>query len=99
MEVFRLFVEILDELARGHAVTVVPGGKELTTQQAADMLNVSRPYVIQLLEDGRMPFRRVGTRRRIRFEDLVKFQRKDDAQRRKVADALTKEAEELGLEY
>lgn len=99
IEVFRLFIDILEELAQGHAVTVVPGGKELTTQQAADMLNVSRPYLIQLLEEGKIPFRRVGTRRRIKFEDLIRFQKRDDAQRKKVAAALAKEADELGLEY
>jgi excisionase family DNA binding protein len=99
MEIFRLFIEVLEQLAQGHAVTLVPGGKELTTQQAADMINVSRPYLIQLLEEGRIPFRRVGTRRRVRFEDLLAFQRRDDADRKKAADALAKEAEELGLEY
>lgn len=75
------------------------GAKEVTTQEAADLLKVSRPYVVQLLEEGRIPFRRVGTRRRIRFEDLMAFKNRDDAARRKTADALAKEAEELGLRY
>jgi excisionase family DNA binding protein len=99
IEVLRLFVQLLSELAQGHAVTIVPGGKELTTQQAADMLNVSRPYLIQLLEEGKIPYRKVGTRRRVRFEDLLAFQRRDDAERKRVADTLANEAEELELEY
>jgi excisionase family DNA binding protein len=99
MEVFQLFLQLLTELAQGHAVTIVPGTKEVTTQEAADLLNVSRPYVVQLLEEGKIPFRRVGTRRRIRFEDLMAFKKRDDAARRKIADALAKEAEQLGLEY
>ena len=98
-EVFELFLQLLTELAQGRAVTIVPGNKEVTTQEAADLLNVSRPYFVQLLEEGRIPFRKVGTRRRVRFEDLMTFKNRDDAARRKVADALAKEAEELGLEY
>lgn len=99
MEVFQLFLQLLNELAQGHAVTIVPSNRELTTQEAAELLNVSRPYVVQLLEDGKIPFRRVGTRRRIRFEDLMAYKNRDDSARRKIADALTREAEELGLEY
>ena len=99
MEVFQLFLQLLTELAKGHAVTIVPSKKELTTQEAADLLNVSRPYVVQLLEEGKIPFRRVGTRRRIRFEDLIVYKTRDDASRRKLADVLAKEAEALGLEY
>lgn len=99
MEVFQLFLQLLTELAQGHAVTIVPDSKEVTTQQAAGVLNVSRPYVVQLLEEGKIPFRRVGTRRRIRFDDLVRYKNRDDAARKRVADALAKEAEELGLEY
>ena len=98
-EALRLVVRLLSELAQGRAVTVVPLGKELTTQQAADLLDVSRPYLVRLLEQGKLPHRKVGTRRRVRFEDLMSFKQRDDAQRRKVADTLTKEAEALGLEY
>lgn len=99
MEVFRMFLEVLDALARGRAVSIVPGDKELTTQQAADLLNVSRPYLVQLLEQRKIPFRRVGTRRRVRFQDLLRYKKIDDADRKRTADLLSKEAEELGLEY
>jgi excisionase family DNA binding protein len=95
----RLLAELLRDMARGHAVLVVSYGTELTTQQAADLLNVSRPYVVKLIEGGQLPARKVGPRRRVRFEDLVSFKRADDAHRREVARQLTSEAEEMGLGY
>jgi excisionase family DNA binding protein len=95
----RLLAHVLRELSEGNAVTVVPFQAELTTQQAADLLNVSRPYVVKLLEEGRIPYRTVGPRRRIRLADLMAFKREDDAYRRSVADELTRDAVELGLGY
>jgi excisionase family DNA binding protein len=98
-EAFDLFLEVLGQMANGSAVTIVPVKAELTTQQAADMLNVSRPYLIELLESGRIPFRKVGTHRRIRASDLVAFQQKDDADRKAAMDELAAEAQKHGLGY
>jgi excisionase family DNA binding protein len=92
----RLFLHLLIEMARGNAVTLIPTHAELTTQQAADLLNVSRPYVVKLLDEGKMPFRTVGKFRRIRFDDLMAYKCKDDEMRTKFADELTALSQELG---
>jgi excisionase family DNA binding protein len=96
---FRLLADILAQMAEGHAITVVPIPGELTTQQAAELLNVSRPFLIRLIEERRIPHRKVGTHRRIRVDDLVEYQRRIDSDRLKVLEELTAEAQRLRMGY
>ncbi len=97
--VARLLLDILTQMAEGNAVTLVPYHAELTTQQCADLLNVSRKHFVdKVLEPGLVPHRMVGTHRRVRFDDLMAFKRKDDADRQSKLDELTSLGEEMGLD-
>src|SRR5436853_5432846 len=93
----RMLIHILEEMAQGNAVTLIPVHAELTTQEAADMLNISRPSLIQLLDEGKIEFRRVGTHRRVRFEALMEYKRQADAERRKILKQLAAYDQELGI--
>lgn len=94
--VFDMLVGILEATAAGRGVQIMPFNAELTTQQAAEALNVSRPYLIGLLEAGEIEYRLVGRHRRVRFDKLMEYKARDDAKRRGVADELSSLGQELG---
>lgn len=98
-KVLRLFAEMLGMLAQGKPVALLPRELDLTTQEAAMLLNVSRPYLVGLLEEGKIPFHKVGAHRRVRLEDLLKYKEARRKQSEEALQRLADQAQELGMGY
>lgn len=94
-EALRLLVDILTQMAEGNAVTIVPIHNELSTQEAAVLLNVSRPFFVNLLEEGKIPYTMVGTHRRVLAKDVLNYKSKIDDKRLKSLAKLTDETQKL----
>ena len=99
MRAMKLLADILNQMAQGNAFALMPVGYMLTTQQAADLLNVSRPYFVKLLEQGEIPFTKAGRHRRVKHEDLVTYMQKINEKSNEAMTALAKQAQELGMGY
>lgn len=99
LKALQLLNAIISNMAQGRSIALMPTDAEISTQQAADLLNVSRPHVIKLLEKGEIPHKKVGSHRRILLQDILKFESNFKSDRRKKLDALAKEAQELNLGY
>lgn len=95
--VVRVLAEVLDHVQRGESVRVIADDEEITTQQAADLLNVSRPYLVSLVDRGEIPSRKVGSHRRMKLSDVLLYREVDQARRLKAVADLATEAQELGV--
>jgi excisionase family DNA binding protein len=97
--VVAVLMDILEAMAAGRGMTIIPENAELTTVEAAEVLNVSRPFLIKLLEEGAIPFRKVGTHRRVRMEDVMAYKARIDQERALVLDQLVAQAQEQDMGY
>lgn len=98
-EVFRLIIEVLKTVSKGQPVTILPLQAELSTQEAADLLNVSRPYLVKLLDEGTIPSRKVGVYRRVLATDVLQYKQQNEVARHQALDELIKQAQELDMGY
>ena len=99
LKALKLLSSIIENMAEGKSIALMPTDAEISTQQAADILNVSRPHIIKLLEKGELPFKKVGSHRRILLQDMLQYEAKFKSDRRKNLDYLAKEAQKLNLGY
>jgi len=95
----RLLIDVLTEIGQGNAVSIIPIHAEPTTQEAAGVLNVSRPFLVQLLESGQIPHHKIGKHRRVRYQDVMEYKARIDGERQKALDKLAEEAQNHGMGY
>ena len=97
--VLQLLLDVLSEISKGNAISLIPYHQEVSTQEAANLLNVSRPYLVGLLEQGEIPFRKVGAHRRVLLEDVMNYKERIDHQRSQTLDELAALSQQEGMGY
>lgn len=95
----QLLLDVLSEMSRGNAISIMPIHAELSTQEAANILNVSRPFLVGLLESEQIPFHKVGTHRRVFAKDVIEYKQRIDTDRNMTLDKLAEESQKLGMGY
>ncbi|MEH2434465.1 MAG: helix-turn-helix domain-containing protein [Nostoc sp.] len=95
--IYQVLLQVVQAMASGKAISIIPQQQELTTQQAAEFLSVSRPYLIKLLEQGEIPHIKVGSHRRVRFDDLMNYKQQRDVKRDQLLTELTQISQEAGF--
>lgn len=95
--IYQVLLQVVHAMASGKAISIIPQQQELTTQQAAEHLNVSRPYLIKLLEQGEIPHIKVGSHRRVRFDDVMNYKQQRDVKRDQLLTELTQMSQEAGF--
>lgn len=95
----QILLDVLSEISQGNAISLIPYHQEISTQDAANLLNVSRPFLVRLLEDGEIPFRKVGAHRRVKLQDVLAFKEKTDNQRSLALDELAQLSQKEGMGY
>ncbi len=97
--VLQILLDVLSEMSQGNAVSLIPYHQEISTQEAANLLNVSRPFLVSLLERNEIPFHKVGTHRRVRLKDVLGYKEQIDRQRKQTLDELTQLSQREGMGY
>jgi excisionase family DNA binding protein len=98
-DVLQILLDVLSEMSKGNAISLIPHHQEISTQEAANLLNVSRPYLVQLLESGKLAFRKVGSHRRVRLTDLLDYKAQIDKERTQALDELAALSQEEDMGY
>ena len=97
--VMKILLDVLSEMSKGNAISLIPHNQEVSTQEAANILNVSRPFLVKLLENGDIPFHKVGTHRRVRLQDILSYKTETDEQRSEALDKLAELSQSEGMGY
>lgn len=97
--VIQILLDVLSEMSKGNAISLVPHHQEVSTQEAANLLNVSRPFLVNLLKEGKIPFRMVGSHRRVRFQDVLEYKEQVDRSRLNSLSQLAELSQKEGMGY